>query len=92
MRFEVIQPPTVTPTGEFYLILRTREPGFTGWSLRCTVTTPEAKVTFAGELQPAVDSQGWQVVIKAAGLPASEEPVVIPAEPAELVKLSLQGK
>jgi len=89
VRFEVIQPPTVTPAGEFRLALRTEESGVAGWSLRCTVTTPEAKVTFAGELQPVVDSQGWQVVIKAAGLPASEEPVVIPAE---LVKLSLQGK
>lgn len=91
VRFEVIEPPTVTPAGEFLLTLRTDEAGVAGWSLRCTITTPEAKVTFAGELQPAADSQCWQVVIKTAGLPASTEPVVIPAEP-KLVKLSLQEK
>lgn len=90
VRFEVIEPPTVTPTGEFLLALRTEESGVAGWFLCCTVTIGGVKVTFSGELQEEVDNWGWQARIEATGLPASQEPVVIPLDP--WVHLSLQER
>jgi hypothetical protein len=90
VRFEVIEPPTMTPAGEFVAVLRTDEGDLAGWSLRCTVmAAEERKVTFAGELRAEVDNRGWRVWIEATGLPANKEPTLIPAN---FVQWSLQER
>ena len=79
----VIQPPAVTKTGEFWCILHTSEPGFTGGSLRCMVTiAAEVKVTFTGDCLQA-GPRSWGAMLRTSGLPTPKEPVVIPVRSVE---------
>jgi hypothetical protein len=90
VRFEVLQPPTVTPAGDFLLTLRSAEAtNLADWTFLCTVESVEGvQVTFEGKIQPEQGNNGWQVELKADGLPVCEKDVVIPPE---RVRLSLQG-
>ncbi len=71
--FEVLQPPTVTPAGDFLLTLRNdEETNLADWTLLCTVDAVErVKVAFEGKLQPESGNKGWRVVIQADVLPES---------------------
>ena len=90
VRCEIVTPPTITKDGAFLLTVRTDATRLEGSTLLCTVESLEGiRVTFESTLQRATDGQGWEAVIQAEGLPACEEPVVIPTE---MVYLSLQMK
>jgi len=86
IRCEILTPPTVTSDGAFLLAIRTVAPDLVDTTLRCTVDVG-MRVTFETMLQRAQDGHGWEAVINAEGLPAGDEPMVIPIE---LVHLSLQ--
>jgi hypothetical protein len=88
VHLEIIRPPTVPSDGTFLFSVRSDEMGLQGCMLLCAVeVAQQVFVTFDGELRPEYDSRGWQVTIKADGLPAGKQDVVIPEEQ---VRLALQ--